>query len=436
MMPGLTAHDSSDRRARIAGAALAALLLGGGWVVVFHGDWIRRAPAAEEEDKVETEVPVRTATVVRARLRRFVEGYGTVTADPAHDGLPAAGARLAAPVAGVLARARCAEGDHVEKGALLFQLDVRAATAEEQRTRAAEASASAALSRLRAAAEYADRERERTHQLRADGLASEKDLRDTELRAISARNELTEATAKAAEAHTAVAAAETARSLLDIRAPLSGTVVRVYVNPGEAVDVNPSTTLADLVDLDRLVVSATVPAADLPSLKVGQPVDLRAADRARDAARPDDAKDTGAHYTGQLAFVGLQVDTRTDTVPVRVAIPKGAGLRPGQYLRLRVAVEERDGVLAVPVESVVSDPDAGRVVAVVEGGKATLRPVEVGIRERGLVEIRGAGIAEGTVVAVAGAYGLPRETKVRVLDPAPAASGSAPQPPPPGDAGP
>jgi membrane fusion protein (multidrug efflux system) len=409
----------TERGARIGGVALAASLVVGGWVVVFHGEWIRRAPAAEEDEKVETEVPVRTAKVTRERLRRFVDGYGTVAPEPAREGRPAAGAKLSAPVAGVLARVNCAEGDRVEKGALLFQLDVRAASAEEQKAKAAEASASAALSRLRAVADYAEREHERARRLQREGLSSEKDLRDAELKALSAKNDLAEAQAKAAEAHTALTVAETQRSLLDIRAPLSGTVVRVHVGAGEAVDVNPSTILAEVVDLDRLVVAASLPATELPVLRVGQPVELRAAERARDAARADDpaGPDRGALGAGVLAFVGLQVDTRTDAVPVRVTLAPDAGLRLGQYLRLRIAVEERADALAVPVESVVAGPDGGRAVAVVEGGKATLRPVEVGLRDRGLVEIRGAGIAEGTTVAVAGAYGLPKETKVRVVEP-------------------
>jgi membrane fusion protein (multidrug efflux system) len=423
----------SEHGAKIAGIGLSLLLLGGGWVVVFHGDWIRRAPAAEEDEKVETEVPVRTAKVTRTRLRRFVDGYGTVVPAPAHDGRPAAGAKLAAPVAGVLARVDCAEGDHVEKGAVLFQLDVRAASAEEQKAKAAEVSASASLTRLRAVAEYAERERERARKLHHDGLASEKDLHDAELRALSAKNDVAEAQAKAAEAHSALTVAETQRALLDIRAPLAGTVVRIYVNAGEAVDVNPSTVIADLVDLDRLVVSATIPATELPVLHVGQPVELRLAERARDAARPDEAAvAAGPTASGSLAFIGLQVDTRTDTVPVRVTLAPDASLRPGQYLRLRIAVEERADALAVPVESLVAGPEGGRAVAVVEGGKATLRPVEVGLRDRGLVEVRGAGIAEGTTVAVAGAYGLPKETKVRIIEPEGAAS--APQPKP-GDTG-
>jgi multidrug efflux pump subunit AcrA (membrane-fusion protein) len=65
---------------------------------------------------------------------------------------------------------------------------------------------------------------------------------------------------------------------------------------------------------------------------------------------------------------------------------------------------------------VVKDADGGTVIAVVEGGKATQKPVKAGLRDGGLVEIEGEGLSEGQTVVTVGAYGLPKETKVRVLN--------------------
>ena len=52
---------------------------------------------------------------------------------------------------------------------------------------------------------------------------------------------------------------------------------------------------------------------------------------------------------------------------------------------------------------------------VVENGKAVQRAVEAGLREKGLVEVQGEGITEGMQVVTEGAYGLPPETKVRII---------------------
>jgi RND family efflux transporter MFP subunit len=209
--------------------------------------------------------------------------------------------------------------------------------------------------------------------------------------------------------------------------------VKINVNPGEAIEA--ATVLAEIVDLDRLVVTATIPAAELRFLKLGLPVDIIASESGGDAdekkpeneaKKGDDAGandekdekktegDKGWILAGRLAFLGFQVDTRNDTVGVRVAIPKDAGLRPGQHVRLRVVVEQHDDRLAVPKESIYRGDD-GAVVSVVVGDKATQQAVRVGLKENGLVEVSGEGLKQGLTVVTAGAYALPKETKIRVI---------------------
>lgn len=390
--------------------AFAALFsAAGAWLVLRHSG--EGAESASEEDgAVETMVPVQVAKVQRATLRRYAEGYGTVEADHPHDDLPAAGAKVASPVAGVLAEAHCSEGQKVHKGDLLFQLDARAATAEEQRATASAAATRASLERMRATAEFAQVELDREKRLLQGGLASDQEVRAAELAASSAKNELVEAKAKVAEAERSREAASTQRSLLAIRAPLSGTVVQIHVNPGEAVDT--TTVLAEVVDLDRLVATAMLPSSELASLRVGEPVWIHAASRS--AAPSDGGAADPTTIQGTIAFVGLSVDPKTDSVAVRASLPTGHGLRPGQTASLRVAVEEHVGALAVPVESVVKDSEGRSVVSLVTGDTASQVQVSVGLRDGPLLEVQGEGIAEGATVVTKGAYGLPATTRVEV----------------------
>jgi RND family efflux transporter MFP subunit len=398
------------------GSLLGLTLLGGGWVVVFHAAWIKPQPHEESDAKVETVVPVHVDTVKKVSFRRYVEGWGNVAAEPAQDGKPAASARIASPTLGVLAFARCAEGQRVEKGATLFQLDTRLASAEAQKAAAARASAGAALDRLAAGVAFNERELARTKALTDEKLASEKDLRVAELQLTTAKKDLIEAQAKVIEADRGAQAAQTQAALLRIQAPLAGTVVKVNVAAGEAIEA--ATVLAEIVDLDRLIVAATIPAAELRALKLGLPVEIFAGERAPDddaiEKTIDGGDDEGGRLTGQIAFLGFQVDPRSDTVNVRVAIPKGAGLRPGQYVRVRVVADEHEGRLGVPKESILRGDD-GAAVAVVVGDTATHTPVRVGFKEGGLVEVQGEGVREGMTVVTAGAYGLPRATKIRVI---------------------
>ena len=60
--------------------------------------------------------------------------------------------------------------------------------------------------------------------------------------------------------------------------------------------------------------------------------------------------------------------------------------------------------------------DGASVIAVVENNKAVQKPVKTGLREAGLVEVEGDGLKEGLTIVTVGAYALPKETKVRILD--------------------
>ena len=55
---------------------------------------------------------------------------------------------------------------------------------------------------------------------------------------------------------------------------LSGTVARVNVKPGQAVDM--TTVVAEVIDLNRLAVSAEIPAAEASEVQIGNPVEVLA----------------------------------------------------------------------------------------------------------------------------------------------------------------
>jgi membrane fusion protein (multidrug efflux system) len=123
-----------------------------------------------------------------------------------------------------------------------------------------------------------------------------------------------------------------------------------------------------------------------------------------------------APLNGSLDFISPQVDARTGTAEVRVKLPSGSSLRPGQFVTVRIVSEERAERLAVPVDSVVKNEEGASVVAIVEADTATQKPVKTGLRDRGLVEIEGEGLRPDMTVVTEGAYGLPAETKVRVIE--------------------
>jgi membrane fusion protein, multidrug efflux system len=317
--------------------------------------------AAEDEQKVVTEVAVQVAKVVRTTLRAHVEAYGAVEPEPAGGGKSAGAARLSAPAAGVVMSVPAKEGERVEAGVVIVKLDDRAA-----------------LAQLR----LAEQQMERQNKLKESGGTSDKAVQ---------------------EAAQQLAAAQSQLALVQLSSPIAGEVARINVQPGQAVDMN--TVVAEIVDNRRLVVSVNVPGDEAALLKTGQAAEFFSGSSEKPLA------------TGTVSFVSPQIDPKTGAALVRLALPADSGLRSGQFVRARIVSETREGKLAVPVASVVTDVDGHSVIAVVTGDQAKQQSVQVGLRDGGLVEVAGDSLKEGDTVVTVGAYGLPAETKVKVVTP-------------------
>jgi RND family efflux transporter MFP subunit len=286
--------------------------------------WVRPVEQPREEKKPEAEAPVHVATITRATLRSCVIAYSPVEPEPK------ASARVAPAMPGVVAEVQCSEGRRVEKGTLLFQLDSRA---------------------VDVAASFAEKTLERQQRLAKVEGTSQKTLQEAEL---------TLATAHAQQA------------LLQVRSPLGGMVTKVNTKAGEAADL--ATVLAEVVDLDRLVVSANVSSAELVAVKPGQPVEVLAADSTNT-------------LNASLSYASAQVDPKTGAGLVRAAVPAGSGLRPGQFVKMRIIAGEHKGCLTVPVASVAKDAAGGAFIALVEGEKADMAQAELHVDDR-LSQIR------------------------------------------------
>jgi len=333
-------------------------------------------PVRAGEPDIATEVAVTTGTITQTSLQRYVLAYGVVEPEPASRGKPAAGAKIAAPVAGIITQVYCEEGLEVKKDAPLFALDSR--VADDQ------------IAKAEVAVEFAQKNFARKQQLNPGETISRKLYDDAQQLLEAARTDLQ--------------TAQTQRALLNVTAPLSGTVTAVHFKVGEAV--SQSNVLADLIDLKRLAVALHVPSPEAAALRLGQAVTINAGN-----------KDT--NEPGTVTFISPQIDPLTDTVRVRVSpinktCAESRCLRPGQFVNAGIVVETLRDRLAVPVESVVTT-DNTATIAVVEGDKAKQREVTPGLRDGNLVEIAGEGLSAGMLVVTQGAYGLPPETRIRVL---------------------
>jgi RND family efflux transporter MFP subunit len=345
-----------NRKYIIAGIIFVALGAGAFFLLrLLHGPGT--AEPSGEEQATPSVVTVQTAKLQRLTLHGYVEGFGAVAAAPAEKGEPAASADLASPVAGVVTVVNVFEGQQVKQGDVLFQLDSRVADV---------------------AVEFAQRTVDRQQELLKMNNTSQKAVQDAEQQ---------------------LAAAKAQQALLSIRAPLSGTVTRLNVHPGEAVDL--TTVLAAITDLNRLAVNADIPAAEAGSVKVGQEAEVEG----------------DSPVKSSVSFVSPGIQASNGMVRVRVPVPEASGLRPGQFVSLRIVVATHENCLAAPEESVVKTMDGKDVVALVTNDAAAQVTVKTGLRENGRIEVEAPELKDDETVVTVGAYGLPEKTKIRVQNP-------------------
>jgi membrane fusion protein (multidrug efflux system) len=337
-----------------------------------------RGDLAFSGELTEAKVAVHVGKISVQTLRRYVTAFGTVEPEPGTTKQAPASAKITSPLAGIVAEVACVEGQQVEKGQTLFTLDHRQLDARIEQARA-----------VLTAAEKNFNEQEKLSKLdSASQLLFAKARQERDL----ARSELDFALAQ--------------QSLLNVTTPLSGTVVLVNVRPGEVADPESPVALVEVVNLNRLMVAANVPASDLSAVKAGQTVEILPSQNA------DDAQNIS---TGQVTFVEDQVDPKTDMGIVDISVAPSSLLRCGQFVRVRIVTEEHRDCLAVPSQSLVKNDGGEWVICLVRGKLAGQQPVAPGLRDGGWVEVQSPAIKPGDIVVTTGAAALPQKTLIRIL---------------------
>ena len=311
-------------------------------------------------------VTVEAAPVRLARVQREIEAVGSLRSNES--------VIIRPEIAGRITEILFEEGQLVQRGAPLFQLDDTIARAQLE-----QAKASLVLSRAN---------HERTQDLHRRGASTQRahDEAVAKLRADEAALELAQATLGKAR----------------IFAPFDGIVGLRRVSVGDYV--NPGQDLVNIEDLKSLKVDFRVPEIYSMQLKVGQKVQVRL----------DSIPNSG--YEGTVYAIDPAYDPNGRAIILRARLPNSDGLlRSGMFARVTLLVDEREQAIVVPETAVVPVGDDQFVYCVVDG-KAVMTKVRTGQRRQGQVEIV-EGLSREAVVVTEGTVKLRDGSTVRTVSP-------------------
>jgi HlyD family secretion protein len=367
--------------------------------------------------------PVDAEAVAEREIRRVVKASGVV--DPREK------VELSAHVVAKIDRLYVEEGDQVEAGDPVLELERQTFDAAVADWRARLAQARSAVRKAEADLESARLRRQRYERLAGEGVVSDEQVEEAQVAATGAEVALDQAGESVAQARANLAKAEDDLRKTTIYAPIGGRVISLNAEQGEVVVSgtmnNPASVIATLADLSEVLAVVDVDETEIVHVAVGQDAELEV------DAMPERS------FAGRVVEVGSSGFSRPDrrdvtffNVKVLFAEPAEA-LKPGMSVRASIVTAVHASALVVPIQAVVERPPLGddgeagtggekeeevQVVFVVADGEARQRQVDTGISDTTHVEIT-AGLAAGEL-AVTGPYRVLRKLEdgeaVRVED--------------------
>lgn len=367
----------------------AVLVLGVGAAVVWRNLPASKAPAGASAAKGGPRgVPVLTATVAVRDVPIWLTGLGTVHAFNTVTVRPRVG--------GTLDTINFTEGQSVEVGDVLAQIDPRPYRSALEQAKARKAQNEAQLANAR-------RDLERIRALVESDAESRRILEQQ-----AATVAQLAAVAQAAEA--SVADAQLDLDFTTVRAPIAGLTGVRFVDAGNLVTANQATGLVVITQLQPISAIFTLPQQHFPALRRR----LQA-----DSSPPlvHAVGDQGVVLAeGKLDLIDNQIDTSTGTVRLKASFPNADfALWPGQFITAPILVDTRVQAVVVPSEVVQAGLDSPFAYVVKADQTVEARAIKPGPTVAGLTIIE-AGLTPGERVVSDGQSKLQPGARVSFED--------------------
>ncbi len=174
----------------------------------------------------------------------------------------------------------------------------------------------------------------------------------------------------------------------NIKAPFKGVISKKLVEVGELVTVG--APLIEIVDPDRLYVSATIDEVDVARLKLGQAVNITL-----DAYHGEIFN--GTIYKISPIVAGQKQETRTFEIRIEFTGKKPV-LKTGMSADIEVLTDMLSNVISIPTQSIM-DRQGKKMVYIIKDNRALLKEIDIGISNWNFTEIKN-GLNEGDMVII------------------------------------
>ncbi|MGB9602155.1 MAG: efflux RND transporter periplasmic adaptor subunit [Limisphaerales bacterium] len=324
-------NNSENRKQRYKTAVLVAALIVG---TLLGGCMKKEEHQRRAAEPMAEPIKVKTVTISSKQRQAYEIVVGTVRAKTS--------AVIEAKVSGKIESLLVAPGQTVKAGELLAKLDAREIQAKLEQAKALYDQAASDLKRYTALLESGS-----VTQIEYDARVAQY---------------------KVAEA--ALKEAQTMLGYIDVTAPFNGVITRKIADVGDLA--YPGKPILEIEDPQRLRFEANVPEALYDVIKLGNKYRILI----------PSLKD---EIEGVVSEIAPVADPNTRTFLVKLDLPQQAGLRSGQFGRLRIPVSQ-NSALRVPVQAIVIRGQL-EIGFVVETNVARLRLVKTGERVGNEVEV-------------------------------------------------
>ncbi|HCB2208737.1 TPA: efflux RND transporter periplasmic adaptor subunit [Citrobacter farmeri] len=348
-------------------------------VVAVAGTWVSMASTPTQEN-----LPLET--IGTGDIEKVVLVTGVLK--------PAVQVNVGAQVNGQLRKLYVRQGEKVQKGQLLAEIDPTLQESDLNNTRAQLASAKAQKLSAQATLLRYRQELNRQSMMLRDGSGVRSEYEQARAQYDAQVQQIDVSDAQIVQAEMAVKTAQANLSYTRIVAPIDGEVLGIVTREGQTiVSSQTAPTILVLADLDTMQVQTRISEADVQKIRPGQPL------RFYVIANPD------KRYTSTMGFVqpapqeALEApgDGRMGGNQQAMAVyytgtfevpNAGRELKTSMTAQVFIQIAEAKNVLRVPVAALGQALDTERyTITTVEDGQTRTRTIRIGINDRQYAEV-------------------------------------------------